>query len=309
MRPNALAVLFFTTFGMAGSCFGQSQKPCLAFLLKGDVTVTCESQKAQITRHGDLEGFAINDERAELAYTTSRIVKRVGAVTTSADTTTVVELKSGTSKAVDGISGIVSTCGGLFSANTRGAIPSVRDPATGEELSFQPFLWFRCSADRKTVVGTAKNPGGELYEGVPPRTKIADVGSFDAYSFNISNNGSKVAYHDGRLCVFSSPGPPQCVEPQGSALSDTPSVNDLGEVLVATGTGEECFYKSTYNFSSQRAPGAKADECVGIGYWKPSLQSIQIIEPLGRSPQWINPATAELLRKWSAAQQGGSAPK
>ena len=223
------------------------------------------------------------------------------------DTTTVIALKSGASEAAEDVGGIVSTCGGIFSANTRGAHPNVRDPSTGEELGFQPYLWFRCSADRKTVVGTAKNPGGELYEGTPPKTKIAGAGSFNAYSFNISPDGSRVAYHNGRLCIFSSPGPAQCIEPQGS-LSDTPSVSDSGGVLVTTGTGEECFYNSTYNFSPQPSPGAKADECVGVGYWKAGLQSIQVIEPLGRDPQWISPTTAELLREWSE-KEGRRTPK
>lgn len=289
------------------SCLAQAQNPCFAFL-RGDVTVTCGGQRTQITRLGDLQGFAVSDERATFAYTTSRIVRRTGAVTTSADTTTVIELKSGTSRTAEGIAGTLSTCGGIFSANARGPHPSVRDPMTGEVLDFQPYLWFRCSTDRNTVVGTVENSGGELLEGIPPKTKIASAGSFDAYSFNISPGGSKIAYHNGRLCIFSSPGPPKCIEPQGSSISDTPTVNDSGEALVTTGTGKECFYKDTYNFSPQRSPGAKADECVGIGYWKPGLQSIQVIEPLGRSPQWISPATAALLRKW-AAQQGGRAAK
>jgi hypothetical protein len=287
--------LFFT-----GTCFGQPEKPCFAFLLKGDITVVCGGQRTQITRRGDLEGFAISDERAAIAFTTSRIVKRAGSVTTSAETTTIIDLKSGTSKAAEGIAGVVSTCGGIFSANGRGDHPIVRDPMTGDQLSFPPYVWFRCSANRKTVVGTSKNPGGELYEGTPPKTKITGPGTFNAYSFNISPDGSKVAYHNDRLCLFSTPGPSQCVEPQGSIVPDSPSVNNVGEVLAAIGTGEECFYKGTYNFSPQRSPGAKADECVGIGYWKSGLQSIQVIEPLGRSPQWISPATAELLRTWAA---------
>jgi len=69
------------------------------------------------------------------------------------------------------------------------------------------------------------------------------------------------------------------------------------------GTGQGCFYKNYYDFSPQHSPGATGetqDECLGIGYWKPGLESIRIVEPLGRNPQWIRPETAELLRAWSA---------
>ncbi|HUP04207.1 MAG TPA: hypothetical protein VMU19_09465 [Bryobacteraceae bacterium] len=182
----------------------------------------------------------------------------------------------------------------------------MHDLATDEVLGFPPYVLFRCSSDRQHVIGTSKSPGGDLYAGVPPQGKIAGAGSFGAADFNISWDGSNVVYYgDAQLCVSSSTGAAQCIEPQGSELLDSPSVSNSAEVLVAKGAGKECHYKNTYNFGPQRAPGSSGetvDECVGIAYWKPGLSAIQLIEPLGRSPQWISPMTADLLRKWGARQ-------
>jgi hypothetical protein len=72
--------------------------------------------------------------------------------------------------------------------------------------------------------------------------------------------------------------------------------------LIPRGTGQECFYKTSSDFAPRRFPGAtdeSRDECLGIGYWKPGLRSIEIIEPLGLNPQWITQTVADLLRKWS----------
>ncbi len=88
-------------------------------------------------------------------------------------------------------------------------------------------------------------------------------------------------------------------------LHDVPSVNDAGEVLVSAQTRQECFYTSASNFSTKRARGAGADACLAIGYWKPGLKAIESVEPLGRSPQWIRPETAKLLRDWAARGNGG----
>jgi hypothetical protein len=304
VRPN-LMTLAGLALSIAGTCFGQSEKRCFAFLLRGDVTVDCSGQRTQVTHRADLEGYAVSDERAELGFTTSRVVGRTGRVTEITEETTIINLNSGVSEVAQNVAEIVSTCGGIFPSSARTDDPRFRDPVTFEVLSFPPYKWFRCSADRKTVVGLTTNRG-ELWEGVPPRTKIADPGSCYAAGFNLSPDGSKIVCHASRVCLFSFAAPPQCIEPRVSVLPDTPTVSNSGEVLVAIGTGEECFYKGMFNFSRQRSPGAKADECAGIGYWREGLQSVQLIEPLGRSPQWISPVTAGLLRKWAEQRPPGA---
>ena len=305
MGPIRIGVSTALALCVAGGCFAQPPRPCFAWLLRGDVFVDCEGKKTQITRRGDIEEFAASIENSTFAYTVSRITGHKADVTESTYSTTVINLKSGAATNIDGMSGVTSMCGGLFSAIPRGVDhPRVRSVVSGEELTFQPYVWFRCDSGRKTVVGTTKNPGGELYEGVPPKTKIAGPGTFNAYQFNLSPDGTQVAYHEaGTLCVFSSPGPAQCVE--AGTLAGSPSVNDAGEVLVGAGTGQECFYKTFYDFFPERPASvghAGRDECLGIGYWKPGATSIEAVEPLGRNPQWIDPATAGRLREWAARQ-------
>jgi hypothetical protein len=310
VRQHGAMVCVVLTVSVAGACFGQTQKPCFAFLLKGDVSVSCEGRTTQITHRGDVMGFAVSDEQLSFAYTTSRITKETATAAWVAHTTTLIDLKSGGSKPLAEVRGVVSTCGGIFPiGDARGIHSSARDLMTGDEVSFPPYIRFRCSSDRNSVVGTTKDQGGDLYEGTSPITKIAAAERFDVYLFNLSPNGSKTAYWaDLRaLCVFSaSSGRAQCMAKHGT-LADMPSVNDSGEVLVAKGTGQECFYRSMYDFSPTPLPGATdedRDECLGIGYWKPGLESIEIIEPLGRNPQWLTPAAAELLRNWSARPTG-----
>jgi len=288
---------------LPGICSGQSEKACFAFLLRGDVMVTCRGKGAQVTHRGNIEGFAVSDEQSALAYTTSRVVKRTQSIAEAGSKTAVIDLKSGSEKVVDGVNGALSTCGGLLSLVGPGGItPPVRDLISGQTVAFPPYYGFRCSADRKVVAG-ATNEQDALRLGMPPATKVADAGAFSLYSFNMSPDGSKIAYHADHypLCLFARGGT-SCTTEKGPFV-DAPSVNDAGEVLISMGTGQGCFYKNYYDFSPKHFPGATdetQDECLGIGYWKPGLESTRIIEPLGRNPQWIRPETAELLRAWSA---------
>lgn len=284
--------------------FGQPQRPCFAFLVKGDVRLTCEGKTTRITHRGDVEAFAASNEQASLTYTTSRQLRRSPTAASVLPITTLVNLRTNQMRVLEGVGGVVSTCGGLFPLNAGKVQLPGHDLVTGREVGPSPYGRFRCSSDEKTVVGSEKDHKGDLYLGNPPRTEIARATDFSDRGFEISPDGGKVAYRDnrGRLCLFSSPGPSQCIEKQGT-LADSPSVNNLGEVLVAIGTGQECFYDGSYNFTPDRFPGASdesRDECLGIGYWRSDLKSVRIVEPLGRNPQWISSATARLLSDWSA---------
>lgn len=302
MRRICTVLLFALAVARVGNCFAQAAKPCFAFLLKGDVVLSCGGEVTPLTHRRNVESLAVDSGREVFTFTTARPAKGSAA---SGLGTSVVELSRGTVRLLAPVGGIVNTCGGLFPVAAPGSSGSaVRDVVTGEELRFDAYKWFRCSADRTTVVGSAKACGGDLYEGVPPAIKIAPAdASHSWFQFNTSPDGSKVAYYRGPspLCLFSSPGPPECVE--AGTVGDLPAVNDDGEVLVAVGTGQECIYDTFYDFSPVRSPGAAGegrDECLGIGYWKPGLKSVEIIQPLGRSPQWVTPATAKLLRRWAA---------
>ncbi len=286
--------------------FAQGADRCYGFLLRADVFATCEGSTTQVTHRGDLESFAVKEGEPILVYTTSRVLKRSATAAWAESTATVIGLESGSVKRVDGILGVGSACGGVFTVNAPGPAPRVLDPVDNTELRFPPYSRFRCSSDRKTVVGITEFPGGGLYLGVPPATKIAEREAVDPTRFNISPDGSKIAYFNSPyfpLCVTALTGTRECVS-YGSAMPDPPSVSNSGEVLVTVGTGQGCSYKGPYYFAPAPFPGASSgDECLGIGYWRPGLKTIKLIEPLGRNPQWISPATAKLLRVWAAKQE------
>jgi hypothetical protein len=150
-----------------------------------------------------------------------------------------------------------------------------------------------------TSDGDKKSDRTDLYEGVPPSTRIAAAEDVHVHYFNVSPDGSRIAwFNDVRpLCVLSTPGQVQCAD--SSAKSDPVSVNNSGEVIAATGTGQGCFYRTPSNFSPPRSGERDNDECLGIGYWKGGLKSIVIIQSIGRNPQWISPQSAKLLSDWS----------
>lgn len=259
-------------------------------------------QTIRITHRGDLEGFAVSDELLSLAYVTSRVIKRDATTTFRTATTTVVNLKTGDVKRVEDVDRIVSTCGGIL-PNVIGPEASTREVTNGEPVRFPPYIRFRCSSDRRVVVGITKDVSSHdemtgLYEGVPPSTRIAAGVDVSFYYFNVSQDGSKIAwFNDARpLCVYSGPSSTQCVD--HATMRDPVSVSNSGEVLVAAGTGRGCVYKTSYNFHPARF-GRGDDECLGIGYWKADLKSIVFIEPIGCNPQWLTPATVGLLVRWS----------
>jgi len=230
---------------VAGSSSGQPPKPCFAYLLRGDVSVTCEGRTTQITRRGDIQDFAVSNEQSAFVYATEQVIRRTQTRAFTTVTNTVVDLKSRNSKRKEGYGLLASTCGSLLLMCDGNS----HDLMTGRELSFPPYGWFCCSSDRKTVVGTINrtNHGYDLYDGLPPKTMIPGARSYGG-AFNISPDGSKIAYHSNLkpLCVFSSPDPVQCVQPMSGDFIDFPSVNDSGEVLVATHTGR---HASTRTFT------------------------------------------------------------
>jgi hypothetical protein len=304
MKPSKPAFFIVAAISATGAC-AQPNEACFAFLLRGDVTAVCNGKTSQITRRGDIESFAVSEERSSLAYTTSQTTKRDAVSAVVAYTAAVVNLKTGTSKHVEGVARVVSTCGGILGEQV-GPRTVSRDLVTDEDLNFSPYTFFRCSVERRVVAGfrngDKKDQSRDLYEGFPPATKIAAVSDASTFirNFNVSPDGSKVAWFgDVRpLCLLSGTGPAQCVD--HATMDDPVSVRNSGEVLVADGTGKGCAYKNSYDFSPPRRGETDNDECLGIGYWKPGLKSIEFLEPVGRNPQWLGAPTVDLLRKWSA---------
>ncbi len=276
--------ILFILFVGAYACAAQPADPCYVFEAKGDVHLACQGKTTQITRRGDVQNFAVSNERASLAY-----------VTGNAGAATVVDLKSGAVRHIERTDGAVASCGGILPVPL-GATAATKEMVSGEELSFRPYSRFRCSADRKVVAGITQH---ELYVGVPPATKLAASGDVDDLYFNVSPDGSRVAWFNSvrPLCVAAPPAHADCVEHE--TMSDPVSVNDAGEVLAAAGTGKGCDYKTSFNYTPAKAPGGGDDECLGVGYWKPGMPAIIFLQEIGRNPQWLRPETARLLLAWS----------
>ncbi len=284
---------------------GQARELCFAYLQRGDVHVECGGVSAQVTQRGNIEEFAVDGAVPSVGLVSSRIGSETahGArVTFSAD---VVDLRSRQARhVVDGEDTVIATCGGIFwahDANRRGS--GVLDLLTNEQIRLSPYAWFRCSSDRRVVLGLLGSSESGIWVGFPPRPTAAAAPDVDSYQFDISPDGSKLVYtRSGRpLCVLSPPGSARCLATHDT-LSDTPSINNVGEVLVATATPDECFYRSRGSFGRKRFLGAtdkNRDACLAVGYWNPSLDSIEIVQPIARNPQWISPATAALLREWA----------
>jgi hypothetical protein len=309
MRSMRIVWLGVFLLLVPGVVFAQVEKRCFAFLLRGDVSVSCGGTVTQITRLGHVDQFAVSGEHSTLGYITSGVTKRTEPSAVAISTTTLVGLRSGMTRSLVGDNFLVSTCGGLFwGYDAQRKHSGARDLITGEELAMPPYTWFRCSSDRKVVIGTSGERGSDLYEGISPRTKIASAASFGHATFSISPNGSQVAYFadSSPLCVVARPAPPQCAA-ASAVLPNAPSVDDAGQVLFTISTPQECFYRSASNFSPQRPAGAtETDACLGIGYWRPGLKAVTTVESLGRNPQWISPATAEMLRSWASHPTGGN---
>jgi hypothetical protein len=292
-------------------CSAAERQLCYAFLLRADVYVTCGGETTRITRRADLKSYGVSDEKAVLAYSTEKTIKQTPEEAWKESTASVIDLATGAVKHVTGRRGLGSACGGIFTVHDAGTAPPMLDVVHGGELRYPPYGRFRCSADRKTVVGVLEDLGADLYEGVPPATKIADGKAASRVSFDVSPDGSKVAYFNrdvlgAHLCVRDRSGTAECADRSGD--TDSPSVDDVGRVLVTIDTEETCYYKGSTYFVPGRLAGKSNDLCVGIGYWRPGLKTIELIEPLGRNPQWISPATAKLLRDW-AARQGVRTPQ
>jgi|SRR6185437_3095562 len=132
-------------------------------------------------------------------------------------------------------------------------------------------------------------------------TRIAAAGSAAHYEFNISPNGQYVAYASDRqpLCVWSTAGTQCAAANMIDTSHDLVSVRDDGDVLVAMGTADQCVFKSSVDYKLAKPNDKKTANCVGIGHWRAGMGSPEIVEAVGREPQWISPATANLLRAWA----------
>lgn len=275
---------------------------CFAFLKQGDIFLRCDGLSEAITARGDIESFAISTERSALAYVTAMTVARGADAESKVFSTSIVDLTTGRQRLAQGGRELIRTCGGV--AYVRGA--QTGDIVTGDGFGATGYSWFRCSSDKTTTVGVARKGGALLGERLDAATnqvahfEIAPASAFTDQFFDISPDGSKISFvGSGRpLCVANHFALPRCAEVKETVI-DRPAVDNNGSVLFAFSTADECIYTTPWNFSRvspSRAGGGRKDACAAIGYWAPGMRALQIVAPIGRAPQWIDPEMASLLR-------------
>jgi hypothetical protein len=297
-------LVLFLFFGWSDIGRGGSEAHsdlCFAFLRLGNIVLHCTGDQQQVTKSRNIESFAVSDKPGTLGFVTTRAARQ-----TSAPTATLVDLTNGNARNVLSDGTLLSTCGGLFDLLDR---PHERsgtiDLVGGGTFAPPAFVYFRCSADRKVIAGAKEKGEADVYIQFLGETRRLGHWS-PPYSLGISPAGAYVAYASDTspLCVASTSGSVSCAPPDSTeAFHDLISVNDNGGALVAVHTREVCYYRSWSVFSPTKdLQGRDRDMCLGIGYWKAGMSSIEIIEPLGRNPQWVEGATAVSLRTWASGQ-------
>ena len=252
-----------------------------------------------------MNSFAIAEQQGVLGIVTAWTV--IGANSASLmNMDLAIDLKAVQAKFAGDAHKLVSTCGGLFGVVGTKRFPGWSNLLTGPGVPPNPYAWFRCSSDRSVIAGIVES-NRALYVGADRETQVAPRGGAAYYEFNVSPNGKYLAYASDRqpLCVWRA-GVSECASADATDSShDLVSVRDDGEVLVALATRDLCVYKSDTVFSPARANDKKnTAACPGIAHWRSGMKSPEIIEWLGRAPQWISPDTANLLLKWSHTTKG-----
>jgi hypothetical protein len=279
--------------------------PCFAYLLNGDVWFRCRGQSRRVTAKGDVTDFAVD--------------QTVFALFRNRDPLEVVSLSG--NQEVRYLSGrrpgsLYASCGKVLCLSygydkdglaNMWLVKSVSELPGGESLKLGPYLYFRCSADRRTVVGTA-DKGRTLMEGLPPSRTLAGFSKNFSYLrymyFDVSPNGEFVGYYHAPqgICVQQPGQRATCVDDEGF---DRVSVSDAGTILYTTHWDGTCSYKDAYHVSRRPLPGySHSDQCVAVAMWKPGMKKPRIVVPLAGYPQWIAPSAASSLLKLSERLAG-----
>lgn len=161
--------------------------------------------------------------------------------------------------------GLAASCGTILMVSRS----KVRDAVTGKTLPIEPYITFRCSADRKIVVGRPKRGGLEVGT-ASPQVLVSPHNL--PLLYDISPTGRYVAYlQRRRLCVADLSGTTSCGPTNAVDFADRLSVSDLGSVIFG------------------RWPSG------GLAMWKPGQKSPIVLQTVGRDPQWLTPAAASAL--------------
>jgi len=189
---------------------------------------------------------------------------------------------------------------------------TTRDLVNGEDLDLKPYFDFRCSSNRREVVGEVEldshgavvsglipaDSHSALVSGLPPNLEKPWVGNTgtEGFAYDTSPNGKYLAYYMPKeLCLVEKQATKSCV-PKIDAL-DQISVSDSGDIFFTTHTGATCNYKKdSFHVSLVPRPGYDSrGPCVGVAVLQKGKRSPDIVEPLGWFPQWLTPRAASTL--------------
>jgi hypothetical protein len=197
------------------------------------------------------------------------------------------------------------SCGTVLSVTWEPSIKNglglAYDVLTGQRVEFDPYKDFRCSSDRKVVVGW-ENPDHKILKvGTSAERTLYAAAKNEPLVYDVSPNGeytvyNTIEYAKGKLCLIRTGEETRCIE-EGCGISL--SVSDSGAVLIGTAAAQVCYYKDSNHFSPTPRPGyTETDGCPAVDYWNPRDKSSSLVESLGRNPQWITPDAAAALRAW-----------
>lgn len=308
----AVSILVFQLRAAPYESASEPEAACFAFIKEGNIFVRCGGPFEAITTRGDIGSFAVSKEQAALAYVTSATTTQTPVTSTKVFSTSVIDLKTGTRRLVTGGRELMSTCGGItYVWNSLTGKTGVTDIVGGQSFDALGYSWFRCSSDKNTTVGVVRKGEPLKSDRLFPAAnrvshlEIAPASAFTSQYFNISPDGSQIAYVGDHkpICLSDTFGSRTCTDFEVNIV-DVPSVSNNGAVLAAVSTEDECIFKSPWNFARTSSPTVEGsrDACVAVGYWKPGSHQLQIVAPLGRAPQSLDPELARLLTE-SAKQK------
>lgn len=307
-------LLFLRGAHVAAQQEDKSHEPlCYGFLRDGDVFLACNSRTEQITRFGDVEDFAVAYQKPILALIRHRAKAQGRALDNghefiSHSALQVIPLNGGPPGRMSPLQTptvLQPSCGTVLSVMWEPSIGNrlgrAYDVLTGQRVEFDPYKNFRCSSDRKVVVGWENPDHMILKVGTSAERTLYAAAEYELI-YDVSPNGEYIVYntiehHKGKLCLIRSGEETRCIE-KGCGMSL--SVSDSGAVLIGTVAVQGCYFKDSNHFSPTPRPGYtdETDGCPAVDYWNPRDKSSSLVEPLGRNPQWITPDAAAALRAW-----------
>lgn len=274
---------------------------CYAFLLNGDLYLACGGKTTRLIDRGDLVDFAIDGSGTMLAT--------ISQVNQHRELTSYF-LRGPRRKPLvshdpnEAYAVLHPTCGTIVAFYWGRAT----DIEAGRSLAFAPYSDFRCSSDRRTVVGMMKSSYA-LLSGFPPHKLVpggrnpSGPGVFD---FSLSESGLTVAYDtlEGDLCLLRlKGGPPSCIRrwSMGGWTGRT-SVSDTEGAIFTDETGQvqPCYYDTLGHASRHPKPGYSADACSAVYWWAWGKGKPKMLQYLAILPQWVTPQAAARLTAWSA---------